>query len=301
MNALWINRLLRLSARLPLRLNHAIGTWLGRRTLHGDRTETHTARINLARCFPELSEAQRQTLLEETMVEMGKTLCETGSIWFCSQEKLERMVHEVHGESLLKAGLERGKGVLLISPHLGNWEVIGLYCSLRYPMTSLYRPPKQEGLDATIRHARQRFGAKIVPTNAKGVKALYQALGNNEISGILPDQDPGENGGEFAPFFGIQASTMTLLSRLAQKSGAAVLCTWAERLPEGRGFAIHFEPVDEQIYSQDMQASLAALNRAVERAIRQNPAQYQWGYKRFKTRPTGEPPFYNKKNSTQGG
>lgn len=294
MDAKWITRLLRLSARLPLRLDHAIGAWLGRRALRDDRTEVRTARTNLALCFPQLDEAQRDHLLRQTMEEMGRTLAETGLLWFASRERVEGLVRAVHGEELLQAGLERGRGVILIAPHLGNWELIGAYCSLRYPMTSLYRPPKQEGLDEMVRHARQRFGAKVVPTNAKGVKALYQALGNNQISGILPDQDPGENGGEFALFFGIQANTMTLLSRLAQKSGATVLCAWAERLPRGRGFAIHFEPVDEEIHSADICASVTALNRAVEGAVRQAPAQYQWGYKRFKTRPPGAPYLYER-------
>lgn len=293
MRAAWIKRLLRLSALLPLRLNHVIGAFLGRQMLHGDRTELRTAITNIKRCFPEFSESERQQLLRQSMIEMGKTISEMGLLWFGAPQRVQKLVHEVHGEALLKAGRERGKGVILVAPHLGNWELIGTYCSVRYPMTSLYRPPRQEGLEDVVRNARQRFGAKLVPTSAKGVRALYQSLSNNELTGILPDQDPGENGGQFAPFFGIQASTMTLLSRLAQKSGATVLCTWAERLPHGRGFALHFSPVPDAIYSDDMQTSVTALNQAVEAAIRQIPAQYQWGYKRFRTRPEGEREFYD--------
>ncbi len=293
MRTAWIKRLLRLSAHLPLWLNHSIGAISGRRALKGDRTELRTARTNLARCFPELSEGERQALLQQTMVELGKTFSEIGVIWFGSKQQTDRLVSEVHGEALLKAGLERGKGVILAAPHLGNWELIGAYCSPRYPMTNLYRPPRQEGMDEVLRNSRERFGSKLAPTNAKGVRVLYQALGNNELVGILPDQDPSENGGEFAAFFGIQASTMTLLSRLAQKSGATVLCVWAERLANSRGFALHFSPVADDIYSRDMQTSVTALNQAVEAAIRQIPAQYQWGYKRFRTRPEGEAGFYD--------
>lgn len=293
MNAAWIKRLLRLSAHLPLRLNHAIGAFSGRRALHGDRTELRTARTNLALCFPELSESERQQLLQQSMIELGKTFSEIGVIWFGTKAQTERLVHEVHGEGLLEAGLARGKGVILAAPHLGNWELIGAYCSPRYPMTNLYRPPRQEGMDEVLRNSRERFGSKLAPTNAKGVRVLYQALSNNELVGILPDQDPGENSGQFAPFFGIQTNTMTLLSRLAQKSGATVLCAWAERLPNSRGFALHFSAVPDEIYSDEMQTSVTALNQAVEAAIRQIPAQYQWGYKRFKTRPAGEKGFYD--------
>ncbi len=285
--------MLRLSAYLPLRLNHAIGAFSGRRALHGDRTELRTACTNIALCFPELSKSEQQQLLQQTMIELGKTFSEIGVLWFGSKEQIEKLVYEVRGEALLKAGLACGKGVILTSPHLGNWEVIGAYCSSRYPMTNLYRPPRQEGMDEVLRNSRERFGSKLAPTNAKGVRALYQALNNNELVGILPDQDPGENGGQFAPFFGIQTNTMTLLSRLAQKSGATVLCVWAERLPSNRGFALHFSPVADEIYSDDMQTSITALNQAVEAAIRQIPAQYQWGYKRFKTRPPGEAQLYD--------
>ena len=293
MRTAWIKRLLRLSAHLPLWIDHTIGSFLGRRVLHSNRPELRAARINLELCFPELSTAQRQQLLQQSMEEMGKTLIETGLLWYGKRAQLERLVCEIHGEELVKEGLARGKGVILVAPHLGNWELIGAYCSPRYPMINLYRPPKQEGLDELVRSARGRFGATLAPTTAKGVKMLYQALANNSLTGILPDQDPGENGGEFAPFFGIQTNTMTLVSRLAQKSGATVLCTWAARLPQSRGFALHFEAVSDEIHSRDTQRSLAALNSAVENAIRQIPAQYQWGYKRFKTRPAGESSFYD--------
>ncbi len=293
MQSIWIKRLLRLSAHLPLWLNHAIGAFSGRRALHSRRTELLTARTNIALCFPERSESEQQQLLQQTMIELGKTLSEIGVLWFGNKEQIEQLISEVHGEALIKAGLARGKGVILTSPHLGNWEIIGAYCSARYPMTNLYRPPRQLGMDEVLRNSRERFGAKLVPTNIKGVKELYQALNNNELIGILPDQDPGENGGEFAPFFGIQANTMTLLSRLAKKSGATVLCVWAERLPNSRGFALHFSPVADEIYSADVLTSVTALNQAVEAAIRQIPAQYQWGYKRFKTRPPGEAQFYD--------
>lgn len=293
MKAVWIKRLLRLSAHLPLWLNHAIGAFSARRTLQGSRTELQTTRTNLALCFPEYPEKQQQQLLEQTMVELGKTLSEVGTLWFGTQRQIDQLVREVHNESLLQAGLARGRGVILAAPHLGNWELIGAYCSQRYPMTNLYRPPRQAGMDEVLRYSRERFGSKLAPTSTKGVRALYQALRDNELVGILPDQDPGDKGGQFAPFFGVQTNTMTLLSRLAQKSGATVLCAWAERLSDNRGFDLHFSQVADNIYSDDMLTSVTALNQAIEAAVRQIPAQYQWGYKRFKTRPAGEAPLYS--------
>ncbi len=292
MKTRWIKLILSLSAKLPLRLNHTLGTFLGRRLARGNGTEKRTAQTNIAHCFPELSTQQQQTLLEQTLIETGKTITESGVVWLSPRERFFGLVKHVYGEDHLKAGLKKGKGVILSIPHLGNWEAIGMYCSASYPMTSLYRPPRVSGMDDTIRLARQRFGATLVPTNAKGVKALYQALAKNELVAILPDQDPRESGGHFAPFFAHQANTMTLLSRLAQKTGATVLCSYAERLPDSQGFAIHFCPVAAEIHNKEMGVSLAALNQSVEEAIRRIPAQYQWGYKRFRTRPDGAK-FYN--------
>ncbi len=293
MKARLIRLLLNLSARLPLRLNHRFGNWLGKLLMLSDNEQRRSAQINLARCFPELDTEQQQQLLQDTLTETGKLFFESGRLWLGSKSSFSELTQEVHGEEHLHTGLAKGKGVILAIPHLGNWEVIGLYCSSHYPMTSLYRPPRVEGIDTLIRESRERFGAKLVPTNAKGVRALYQALANNELVAILPDQDPRESGGIFAPFFGIQANTMTLLSRLVSKSQATVLCTYAERLPDSRGFAIRFEPAPQELHDKDVNTSVAALNQMVEKSIRRIPAQYQWGYKRFRTRPEGEKDFYD--------
>jgi len=293
MRAKLVKLILIVSAKLPLRFNHWLGNVLGKLFMCIDNEQQRVARRNLQRCFPELSSEQQQNLLQKNMQEIGKTFFESGRIWLADQPAFFDMVQEVHGEEHLQQALNKGNGVILAIPHLGNWEIIGLYCSARYPMTSLYRPPRLAAIDALIRHARERFGAKLVPTNAKGVRALYQALANNELVAILPDQDPRDKGGLPAPFFGHQANTMTLLSRLAQKSNATVLCSYAERLPRGQGFAIHFLPADAELYEKDMQVSVTALNRMVEQSIRQIPDQYQWGYKRFRSGPDGESDFYD--------
>jgi len=133
-----------------------------------------------------------------------------------------------------------------------------------------------------------------VATDASGVRALLTSLRDGEVLGILPDQDPGDEGGVFAPFvfapfFGIAASTMTLVSRLALKTGVPVFLTWAERLPRGRGFVLHLRTLPEVTTAGSLEASVAALNRGVEAAVRSLPAQYLWTYKRFKTRPPGTP------------
>lgn len=292
MRAQFTKLLLRAMGCLPLGLAQRCGALMGWTMTLGNNRQRIVCERNIAKCFPELTKVQQQALVRATLFDTGRTATETGCLWFGNAARVEAMFCEVHGEDLLQAALAKGRGVILAIPHLGNWEAVGMYGSARHPMTSLYRPPRMAALDDMVRAARQRFGASLVPTNAQGVKALYKALGENQLVAILPDQDPRRGAGEFAPFFGIQANTMTLLSRLARKSGATVLCTYAERLPAGRGFALRFEAVDEAVAGADVKASLKVLNEALERAIRTIPSQYQWCYKRFLTRPEGEPPFY---------
>jgi len=150
------------------------------------------------------------------------------------------------------------------------------------------------GMDSIIRNSRERAGAKLVPTDRGGVKSLYTALGIGELIGILPDQDPGHDAGVFAPFFGIQANTMTLLSRLAAKTESSVIFAYAERLSFGRGYKIRFIKGSEDINQKDTVISCTAINADVEKCVRALPDQYLWAYKRFRCRPEGETHLYSR-------
>jgi KDO2-lipid IV(A) lauroyltransferase len=192
------------------------------------------------------------------------------------------------GEQHLQAALQQGRGVILLTPHLGAWEMAGLYASQHYPITSLYRPPRLQGLAPMIKRGRERLGARLVPTDRQGIRALFQALKRGEVVGILPDQVPGEAGtGVFAPFFAQPAYTMTLVARLAHKTGAPVIFTYAERLPNALGFQVHFLPAPAGIDSADLVLAATALNAGVMQCVQRCLTQYQWSYKRFKTVPPG--------------
>jgi len=248
--------------------------------------------INISLCWPELGAAQQRRLIRASLIEAGKTICEAGALWLWPGLRTLRLVRAVSGEEHLRNALALGKGAILAAPHLGAWEIIGLYCSHHYPMTSLYRPPRLAEMDTLVRHGRERLGAKLVPADAGGVRALYQALGKGELVGILPDQEPGAGNGLFAPLFGVQANTMVLLSRLAIKTGAAVIFGYAERLPGGRGYHLHFFPAPPAINRAPAENSVQVMNVMVEQLIRHAPQQYQWGYKRFRTRPPGDTKLY---------
>jgi len=281
-----------LLALIPLPLLHGLGAVLGSLfALFPNRHRRITLR-NLALCFPEMSERQRARLLILSLRETARTLLETALVWRGSRKRLLGLVKEVNGEALLEQAIEQGRGVIIASPHLGSWEFIGQYLQARHPITCMYKPPLNAAVNRLMLAGRTHLGMALAPTDTGGIRILLSALKRGEQVGILPDQDPKEGAGVFAPFFGIPTKTMTLLPKLAARSGATVLVAYAERLAWGRGYRIHFLPVDAAVNSKDELAAVTALNQAVEQAIRQSPAQYQWSYKRFRSRPEGEPSLY---------
>ncbi len=292
MRTLFAEGVLRLFALLPLPLNHTIGAvagWLAWKL--PTRAKRITLR-NLEQCYPDLSPSARDKLARCSLIETGKTATEMGPIWLWPKQRIQRMIYQVSGEHHLHDALARDKGVILAIPHLGAWEMVGLYSSLNYSITAMYRPPRLEGMDATVRRGRERMGAQLVPADTGGVRALYKTLAQGKIVCILPDQVPSAGQGIFAPFFDITANTMTLLPRLIQKFGSEVIFCYAERLHRGYGFHIHFLPAPEGILDSDPTKSATSLNQGVEQCVRTLPEQYQWSYKRFRNRPQGETDFY---------
>lgn len=287
-----LNGLLSLTARLSLPVAHAIGAALGWLLWRVPNEARRIAARNLMLAFPEMPAGDRNRLLRDNLMETGKLLLELGPLWLWPGARVLALVPgAAAGEQALAEAARRKRGAILLTPHLGAWEMAGLYYSSRYPLTILYRPSRL-GLDELSVQGRGRLGGKVVATDARGVRTLLTSLRHGEILGILPDQDPGDEGGVFAPFFGIAASTMTLVSRLALKTRVPVFLTWAERLPRGRGYALHLRALPEVTAAASLEESAAALNQGVEAAIRTLPAQYLWGYKRFKTRPPGAAKLY---------
>ncbi|MDR2213371.1 MAG: lysophospholipid acyltransferase family protein [Pseudomonadales bacterium] len=272
---------------LPLRWQRRLGSFLGSWAFLAGTRMARTTEINLGLCFPELSEAERRQLARASLRHTFQTICEAGGVWLWPAGRILACIERVEGLELLRAALAQGKGVVVAGPHLGNWELLGLYLSAAGlgPSRQLFQPPGDPRLGKLIYDARSRGGAHMVPTDKQGVALLLRALKAGEIVGILPDQVPPMESGEFAPFFGKPALTMTLLTRLQQKTGARVLCGAAWR-SEG-GFVIEFSEPDPAIYAADPQAALWGLNASVEVMARKNPEQYQWEYKRFKRQPPG--------------
>lgn len=278
--------LFRLLSLLPLPVLHGLGIALGWAIYlapgrHRPRLKNNLRQSGLLASHPKL--------LRQVIAETGKGIMELAPIWLRSQEKVIRLVRGTQGWTLFEGALQSGKGVVVVAPHIGCWEVIGHYIAARQPFTIMYRPARQEQLDQLMRKGRERGHARLVPTDLSGVKALLGALKRGETIGVLPDQVATQGDGVWAPFFGRWAYTPTMTVRLIQSTGAIPLMAYAERLSWGRGYRIHFESLAAPL-PEDRSEAAAALNREVERVVRKLPAQYMWGYNRYKKPGGAEPP-----------
>jgi Kdo2-lipid IVA lauroyltransferase/acyltransferase len=254
-------------------------------------------RLNLELCLPHLSESERARIARASLIETARTVAELGGLWTRPREKCLSLVREVTGREHLDRALAAGRGVLLLTPHLGSWEMGGLFMSSLAPTTSLYKPPHVSALEPYYRARRERFGARLVPASSSGLRALVKALRAGELVASLPDQDPGYGAGIFVPFFGVLANTSPLIPKLVHKTGAAVLLGSALRLPGARGFRLDLAPASAEIGDPDLARATAAMNADLERWILRAPEQYLWSYKRFKVRPPGEADLYKRRRT----
>ncbi|WP_111642207.1 lysophospholipid acyltransferase family protein [Marinimicrobium alkaliphilum] len=286
-------KLIRAMGYLPLPVSRALGNLVGWLAWCAGGRSARVTQVNLALCFPELDEEQRRALARASLRETAKTAAEAAVVWQRSPEWLVRHTLAIDGLEQVEAAQAEGRGVLIIAPHLGNWEVIPGLLARYGTFTAMYQPPKIPGMDKLILKGRSKAGIQMAPTNRRGVSQLLKALKKGELVGILPDQIPeSDSGAEVAPFFGQPALTMTLVHNLVARAGAVPLMVFAERIP--KGFKLVIRPCQPGVGGDDVQASVAALNASVEACVRTIPAQYQWEYKRFHRLPEGYPRFYDR-------
>ena len=276
---------LKLLSWLPFRLARALGWCVGSLLFLANSKSARVVQLNISKCFPQMPLEQQRQLSRERLRDMGVAIFETPGVWRRSAAWVDSKLVAVHGLELFREADAGEQGAIFLFPHQGNWEAGGIWVSAQTKITALYEPPKFHAVGEWILQARQLAGAEVVPTNVRGVAAVVKALKRGESTLILPDQQPPPSGGEFAPFYGIPARTMTLIYNLIQRSGCRAIFGAALRV-EG-GWELHFIPAEEAIYSADQGESLAALNRGVAQVVALDPKQYQWEYKRFRHQPDG--------------
>jgi len=279
-----MTRLFQLLARLPLSWMQRLGVGLGWLVWWLSPTYRRNFRANVAAAgvaWPQARPAIGAT---------GTMLAELPWLWMRPPtQRLDSLIRW-EGVAHLEQALSQGRGVIVMSPHIGCWEIgaqaIAERCGPRFgPLVALFRPARKPWLEPLVAQARQRPYLDTVPTSLAGVRTLIRTLRAGGYTAILPDQVPPLGQGEWAPFFGRPVYTMTLVAKLAQQTGALVLLSWCERLAPGEGYCIHMQPWDVPAFRDtDTSAAdaAAAINQAVEHLVRQAPAQYLWGYARAK-------------------
>jgi len=285
--------LFRALSRCPLWLLHALGALLGWITYVASPTYRRRFQAN-ARQAGIAPAAARPAIAAA-----GRMVAELPFLWLRPAGEPIRPGVRWEGEALILAALRERRGVVMLTPHMGSFEVTAQACAERFadvsgPITVLYRPARKAVLRAVMDESRARPGVATAPATLAGVRQMIRALRRGEVVGLLPDQVPPAGMGVWAPFFGRPAYTMTLAARLVQQTGAVPLLIWGERLARGAGYVVRVSAFDEALPAaagdESTQAeSAAVINRAMERLIRQCPGQYLWGYNRYKTPRSNEP------------
>lgn len=278
-------------AWLPVGLRMRLGAWLGRQMMRRNAKRRRIVEINLGLAFPELDEAGRARLARQSFERAGQSLLDLGYLWLRSRKALAKR-WRVHGLEHLEAALASGRAPLVVTGHVVGLDMGAAYLSMACGGgAGPYNPLRNPFLDAWMAHGRTRFGAHLM-ARQEGLRPLVKALKAGTLVYYIPDEDLGPAHAVFAPFFGVPKATVPMLGRLARLGDALVL-PYITRLDPATGlYHIHIRPPLEDFPSEDVVADTARMNAVLESMIREDPAQYMWSFKLFKTRPEGQPRLY---------
>ena len=283
---------LRLFALLPWRTVQRVGTAIGWLMWKLPTRSRDVVRINLAKCFPDMPAAEREQLVGRSLMDIGKTLTESACAWIWPAQRSLDLVREVEGLEVLTQALASGKGVVGITSHLGNWEVLNhFYCNQCKPII-FYRPPKLKAVDELLQKQRVQLGNRVAASTREGILSVIKEVRKGGQVGIPADPEPAESAGMFVPFLGTLALTSKFVPNMLADGKAVGVFLHALRLPDGSGYKVILEAAPEAMYSTDTHTSVAAMSAVVEKYVRAYPSQYMWSMKRFKKRPAGEAKWY---------
>lgn len=286
-----IKLLFHTASYLPLRVLQGVGRFAGWLLWVTDSSRKRVALRNLEACFPELTPERREAIAREALKHEMMTITELPLIWLGPHRRVMKGLKEIHGLEKVEAAIERGRGLVILTLHMGSFEGPAVPYSDTYVITGLYKPQKGAIEELSYR-GRTRNKGRLLPAEKGVFNAAVPLLKENQQLYFLPDQDPRPGSGVYVPFFGVSAHTPRLIANLLRETDAAVLYLYGERLPRAEGFVMHISEASPEIYDDDTEVSAAAMNRDLENIIRSCPEQYWWGYRRFRRRPKGEPDFY---------
>jgi Kdo2-lipid IVA lauroyltransferase/acyltransferase len=287
-----VKLLLRLLARLSLGANHAVGAFIGRIAFALPGRYRWRVLENIAASGVAKGEDEVRRLARENAEEIGKGVTELAWALFRPLDEVAGTVKRLEGWDQVEKLRATNRAIVFVTPHLGGYDIAGRYLWTRLPILAMYRPHKRFWIDQLVREGRNRGaapdGTNVAPANLAGVRMVLKHLRRGGCGIVLPDQVPSVGDGEWADFFGRPAYTMTLLGRLQEATGAAIVFCHAERLARGQGFHLHFRVLEEPLPA-DRRKAARRVNEMVEQLVLASPAQYLWGYNRYK-HPAGAPP-----------
>ncbi|MGB6008504.1 lysophospholipid acyltransferase family protein [Castellaniella sp.] len=272
-----------------LRWGRILG-WLTPRLL---KSRAHIVRVNLARCFPDMDDAQREALARRHFRLLAQSFVDRGLCWFGARERILSTI-ELQGEHHLQTLLDQGRRILMFAPHFIALDAAATRLTLFLgESATLYTRQSDADVDEIVRLGRGRFNQVHLVSRHDGVRGLIRQLRKGIPVYYLPDMDFGRQGSAFVPFFGVPAATLLSAAQIAAAWDAAVVPIISRLDPDtGRYQVIVGPPVDDFPGGDTPEAATARLNRLIETEVRPDPAQYYWVHRRFKTRPEGETGFY---------
>jgi KDO2-lipid IV(A) lauroyltransferase len=271
---------------LPLALQARIGSALGRLLFWVIAERRKVTRINLQKCFPAKSPAEREALARAHFRALTRAFLEQGILWWSPRRRIESLVR--------LEGVEHLKGhakTIVFAPHFVGFEATLFRLSLDHPVAMMYSRQKDPLFEARLIAGRTRFGGFMYPRQG-GIKKGIEIINSGTLYYYLPDLDFGPKRSVFVPFFGVAAAAVTGLAYIARTTGAAVVPCVTRVLPGGGGYVARLYPAWRDFPSGDDHADARRMMAFVEERVLEMPEQYFWLHKRFKTRPEGEARFY---------
>jgi KDO2-lipid IV(A) lauroyltransferase len=274
---------------LPLAVLARIGAIAGLAFMAFGRERRDVARTNLALCFPGWDNSRREAALRAHFRAVGRSFFEAGIVWWGSEERIRRIVR-IEGEEHVRA--QGGRRIILLVPHFVGIEMEGLRMSMEYKGMAVYSHQKNRVFDEFLVRVRSRFPGTRMIARQKGVKTLLRGFKDGLLLQLSPDLDLGPRDAIFVPFFGVQAATVTALSRFSRLAGAVVVPVVVRQMPGGEGYVLRLFPAWENYPGESVEADTRRMNAFIEEQVLEMPEQYYWVHKRFKTRPEDEPRIY---------
>lgn len=251
------------------------------------------AEINLELCFPEIKEEKKQQIIKDNIFSMTQGIVEVTACWFSNLQSRSQATKIIGGEHLEEA-VSKGKGVILLSFHMTTLEIGGCLLAKRYPISAMYKPNRSPLIEYMMCQGRKQHLNELIKQD--NIRQMIKALKVNKIIWYAADQDYGANKTSvYAPFFNIPANTITATTKLAKLTGAKVIPLTQKRINNNKNYEITIHPALENFPGENELGDATRINRFIEEYLKEDPTDYIWTHKRFKTRPEGEKSFYPEK------